>query len=189
MKTLHAPFFSLLFILTIFLFNTSCAQSTPHIRTDIYSDKEIDNLLSQFYQTDDLEDTYPSQILMDALTKDFPKAKNVDWETDRALYEVDFEIGTTDYEALYDRSGHLLMYSYEVSTYSIPSAVKKTIKLYHENHHIDDAKRIYKGTQSGYLLTLENQHDMDTYVMVSDKGEMLGVWPENGVNKNHQNHK
>ncbi|MFV0554006.1 MAG: PepSY-like domain-containing protein [Mangrovibacterium sp.] len=74
---------------------------------------------------------------------DFPKAKDVDWELDRGLYQVDFELSwTRDLEAWYTAEGKQVKLVEKITKRELPQAVLDVIGRDYKNHTVEDAYRI-----------------------------------------------
>lgn len=151
----------LLFIVLIVFF-TSCSDSdhssTPQA-TDVkpssaLSNEQIKEKVAQFYESASVQKT-PLDAIKSEFNNQFPGARDIEWEYSKGVYEVDFEIGNTDYEAWYDEQAYLIMYKYDIPVSSLPIVVKNGINSRYPEYKIDDAEKVFKGTVTGYLVELE----------------------------------
>lgn len=149
------------------------AQVNPNI-DGVYTVEQIDKMYQE-HRTSHPRDIRPTQELNDRLLKDFPNARDIDWEKSDVFYRADFEIGrvnSKDYKAYYDMKGKLVMYKEEISTKAIPPAVKKAIDKKYPKYRIEDAEKIVKGKSIFYKVELE-KGEMEIEMTLSSDGVIL----------------
>lgn len=132
------------------------AQLSPNVTTE-YTVQQIDEMY-QKHKMFNPQDTYPSQELQNKLLKDFPSAREIEWEKSDVLYEVEFEIGrfpSRDYKAYYDMTHKLIMYSEEISTKDVPAIVKNGALAKYPNFQFEEAEKVVKGKDTFYKVELE----------------------------------
>ena len=171
-------YFKTLFVVLIsVLFATNInAQVAPNMSTK-YNLTEIKDLYKQHKVSND-RDVVPPPSLSEKFNKDFPKARDVDWEKSGVLYEVDFEIGwigKTDYKAYYDLEGNLVMYREEISNSSLPAIVKNAALTKYPNYRIDDIDKIVAGKDTLYKVSLE-KGDMDVKLVLTHDGTTVNEY-------------
>jgi hypothetical protein len=158
---------------------TYCAKSqifnevTPVIAGK-YSDTEIDSLI-RAYASLPSRDATPSQALQQKFAKDFPNAHDVEWETAESIFEVELELGYTDYKAYYDKEGNLLMYGYEVRESKLPAAVRDAAKALYPKYRFDDIKKVHKGTAVFYKVEMERR-DSEVKMVIKSDGSLVENW-------------
>lgn len=121
-------------------------------------------------------DRVPS-VVVNEFQKQFPKATDVDWEMDEGAYQVEFEIDRLDHEVWFDQAGRILRHKEEISTRSVPEAVKSAIRDRYRGYRIVEADKLTRGDNSVYKLEIKRLwKDMD--VVVDEKGnEVRGfIW-------------
>lgn len=109
-------------------------------------------------------------VIVNNFKKEFPKARDVEWEQSGDLYNVEFEIGFfTDFEAWYSTSGELIKYSEEISKRNLPKAIKNRIETNYSGYTIDDIKMFKENKVTTYQVEIEK-----------DKQEINLLFLENG---------
>lgn len=127
---------------------------------------------TSIFAQDILESQVPS-VILNNFKKDFPKAKDVEWDRQGDQYNVDFEIGwVTDYEAWYSSSGKLNKYTKEISEKDLPKAVKNLIKNQYKGYHIDDVKKITENGLETYDVEIKKGND-ELELILSGKGKLI----------------
>jgi hypothetical protein len=149
------------------------AQS-PRISTK-YSDSEITALIQNFRHSRS-HDTFPTGVLQQRFLQDFPNARDVEWETNNEIFEVEFEIGNRDFMAYYDSEGNLLLYKEEIRAGELPAAVRAVAQAQFPNFRFDDLYRIIKGTQTFFKIEME-RNDNEVKLYVTSDGTVLGRRP------------
>lgn len=145
--------FILLSLLVLFSCQTVSAQPQPAM-TKKYSDKQIVDMI-QAIRIAHSRDITPTAALQQKLAKDFPNAKDIDWEAGANIYEVEFEIGRTDYKAYYDAKGELLMYKVEIGEQELPAIIKNAARAKYPDYHFEDIDKIVRGSETFYKMELE----------------------------------
>ena len=158
--------------LGLLLFGTSV--TTAQTISNAYSVEKVDQMFKE-HKLQHSHDIYPTQELTSALLRDFPEARDIDWEKTDALYEVDFEIGrfpSRDYTAYYDAKGQLLMYEQEISTRDLPAVVKNGALAKYPNFGIEDASKIVKGNETLYKVEIE-KGDFEVKLTLNKEGTIV----------------
>jgi hypothetical protein len=166
----------------ILLFNlvlaglTSCqsvvAQPTP-ATSNKHSNIEIEKMVGA-YKAAPHRDVAPPANLQQQFTKDFPNARDIDWETGADVYKVEFEIGfITDYEAYYDTNANLLMYTVDLRESELPVIVKNAAMSKYPNYEFDDARKTVKGTETFYKVEMEKKHAADIKATYKPDGTFI----------------
>lgn len=121
----------------------------------------------------DVQESQVPSVIVNNFKKQFPKARDIDWEREGDRYNVDFEIGFfTDYEAWYTASGELIRYSEEIPNNKLPNAVKKAVKSQFEGYRIEDAKKFVENDVETYYIEIEKGNDERDLVFSKD-GKLL----------------
>ncbi len=132
----------------------ACTNAQLPAISTAHSNEQIAQLLAVFHSSVS-HDINPSASLQRQLLADFPKAKDVEWETAGNVFEAEFEIAFTDHKAFYDEKGNLLMFSTDISRSQVPAEVKNAVKTEFPRYRIEDATRIVQGTETFYKVELE----------------------------------
>jgi hypothetical protein len=108
----------------------------------------------------DMPENQVPSVIVNNFKKEFPKAKDVEWEKKGDNYNVDFEIGWgTDYEAWFSTAGKLIKYKMEISKASLPQAVKDAIQAKYKGFRIDDTKKYIENGVDTYYVEIEKGHE------------------------------
>jgi hypothetical protein len=131
------------------------AISSKYLDSVQYPDDKIEALIRD-YRAANSRDVLPGEALAQQLKKDFPEARDIEWETAAGIYEAEFEISWRDCKAYYDAEGHLLMYSLDIRLSELPSAIKSAAKAKYQGFRFDrDVEKIIKGRSVLYKVTME----------------------------------
>ena len=147
---------------------TATAQPMPAISKK-YSDAEIEKMIVAFKTTRE-KDVYPTTGQQQQFGKDFPNARDIEWEIAANVYEVEFEIGYTDYKAYYDESANLIMYIVDIRESDLPAIVKNAAMSKYPNYKFDDIEKVVKGSETFYKVEMEK-----------GKSEIKAVFNPNGI--------
>jgi hypothetical protein len=142
--------------------------------TEKYSDAEIDSLI-RAYATSHSGDATPSEALRQKFVKDFPNARDVEWEAAENIYEVEFEVRHTDHKAYYDAEGALLMHYYKARKSELPAAVRDAAKGRYPKYRFDEIKAVRKGTAVFYKIEMERR-DLEVKMVVKSDGSFVENW-------------
>jgi len=167
MKTVSYFLISLILLASC---QTVSAQPNPSISKK-YSNTEIEKLIID-YKTSHSHDVMPDAALQQQFQKDFPNSRDIDWEIASNIYEVEFEIGRTDYKAFYDKDANLLAYSLEIRESHLPAIVKNAVITKYPDSRIEDIKKIVQGTETMYKIEVE-KGKMDWKVIFNSNGTFI----------------
>ncbi len=167
-KTIFKILFAGFFLMGIW----TCSHAHEPATSTHYTHDQVEQMLNTHHTSHHTDNAYPPASVQQKLLADFPKAKDIDWETSGSVYEADFELSNTDYKAYYDAQGNLLMYSIDISRSQVPEAVKTAVKTKYPNYRIDDADKIIQGTQTFYKLELE-QGEMEIKAVFKTDGSFV----------------
>ncbi len=158
-------------LISLFSCQSVVAQPTPTVSTK-HSDLEIERMISQ-YNTSHQRDIYPLANLQKQFNKDFPKAHDIDWEFGADIYEVEFEIGRTDYKAYYDNAANLIMYTLDLKESALPAIVKNAAMAKYPNYKFDDVKKIAKGSETLYKVEMKKDKSNDIKATFKHDGTFI----------------
>jgi len=166
---------NILILCSIILFScqTAIAQPLPNPKVSTkYTNTEVDKLI-EGYRMQKSRDIRPTQVLSNRLKADFPSARDIEWEEAAGIYKVEFEIGSKDYDAYYDAEANLLMYIVEIRERELPAIVKNAFITKYPDYKVDrDAKKIYKGTDTYYVVELEKGRT-EVKITISKDGTIM----------------
>lgn len=165
----------LFFAIAIALVSVSClnAQSQPVI-TKKYTNAEIEKLLNANMMAHS-SDVIPTDQLNQRFTTDFPKARDIDWELGAEVYEVEFEIGFTDYKAYYDQQANLLMYKYDIRASELPANIQNVVASKYSKYRFEDVEKILRGTDTLYKIEIE-KGDYEVKLVLKSDGTIVNEY-------------
>jgi hypothetical protein len=165
----------MILVLSVLLLSSCVATAQgPAISTN-YSDSEITELIQNFRNSRS-HDTFPTGVLQQRFLQDFPNARDVEWETNNEIFEVEFQIGNRDFMAYYDSEGNLILYRQEIRVSDLPAVVRTAAEGRFPNFRFEDIYRIAKGTQTFFRIGME-RGDNDVRVYITSNGEIMNRVP------------
>lgn len=96
-------------------------------------------------------------LVGNSFQKNFPKASDVEWKMENALYKVEFETGLfgTDHHAWFDQTGKLVQHKEEITKSELPAAVRSTLGKAFSGYRADDIDKVTTGTKVTYKMELK----------------------------------
>ena len=136
--------------------NTGNSDSNgTQLSGDSYTSEQIINLVIAFEKTKTRRATPPAAVLA-TFRSQYSNARDIEWETDNVIYNVEFEIGNVDYEAWYDANGVRLMHMEEIRTNALPQTVSSAITRDYPGFRIDDEpNKIFINSEIIYEISIE----------------------------------
>jgi hypothetical protein len=126
------------------------------------------------YKFSHSRDVMPTAELQQKFMSDFPKAGDVEWETDGSIYEVEFDVRYRDYNVYYDSKGELLMIVQETYRSELPAIVKNSAENKYPKHDFEDIDKISRGTDVFYKIEMERIFsDSEVKLLVKADGTIL----------------
>lgn len=166
--------FILIFCTIAFL---SCQHTTAQVYTTPsvlakYNNTDTEDMIGK-YKARKSVDIRPSTELSDRFNRDFPGARDIEWETAANIYNVEFEINNVDYEAYYDSDFKLFMYAVDIRKGELPAIVINSYIAKYPDYNLDDSpKAIYCGGGTYYKIELEKAR-AEVKVLIDDKGSIV----------------
>lgn len=111
-------------------------------------------------------------VVKNNLKLKFPNAKDVEWENEDTNYEVDFEIGDVDYQALIASNGTILKYKFEVLATALPATVLSRINTSYRGSSLDDAEILDVNGTMYYQVELDRK-PKDRKLVFDINGEVV----------------
>jgi hypothetical protein len=155
-----------------FLAQTAFARTDPAISNE-YSNDEIVKMIKK-YKSAHSHDAVPSAMLRQKFQADFPKARDVEWESDGEIYEVEFEVKSGDCRAYYDAKGNLLMHVREIYRSELPAIVKNTAENKYPKYKFEDIEKIRRGSEVFYKIEMERKSsNPEVKLLIGEDGAIL----------------
>lgn len=104
-----------------------------------------------------------------AFKKNFPKAKDIEWERAGDDYKVDFEIAHVDYTTIFTPDGKTVMSQKEVAPATLPKSIAADIRAKYPQARIDDVEQINTGGKISYKIDLDGTPDATLYYSAGGK--------------------
>lgn len=159
----------ILFLSAAWICGVIYAQN-PAISTK-YSNSEIAAFVQNYKNTRE-RDVFADGILLERFQRDFPKASDVEWETNGEIYEVDFDVKFRDFAAYYDKEGNLLMYKQEIREKELPAIVKTAAESKYPKYKFEDIEKVVKGTETFYKVEMELR-DTEVTMFIASEGRII----------------
>lgn len=112
-------------------------------------------------------------IVLNKFTKEFPKARSVDWEKEASVYKVEFELGwNIDHEIRYTSTGEITMHSHDISKKELPQAALNVLNTEFNDFRVDDVKRIATGDEVVFSMEA-NSLLIDWKLVMDQNGKIV----------------
>ncbi len=111
-----------------------------------------------------------------SLKKNYPNAKEIKWEKEKANYEAEFEVNETDYSLLIDISGNILETEIEIKVDALPAKAKEYVSKNYAGQKIKEATKI---TDNKGVVTYEAEIKGKDLIFDSN-GNFIKIETENG---------
>jgi hypothetical protein len=155
-----------------FLMQITFAQPNPTISKE-YSNEEVTRMIKE-YKVSNSHDVIPPAMLQQKFQTDFPGTRDVEWETNENIYEVEFEIQYKDYKAYYDTKANLLMYVQEIYRSELPVSIRKVAQSKYPKYALEDIEKIRRGSDVFYKVEMENEpSNMEVKLLIKEDGTIL----------------
>jgi len=118
------------------------------------------------------QDIYANDVpaaVKSSFQKAFPRATDVEWELKGSNYEVEFDMRTTDYKALYTPAGKTVFVEKDIPVRQLPAVVSKNVKAKYPQGRIDDADQINTGGKITYKIDIDGRPDVNAWYTADGK--------------------
>ncbi|GEO07471.1 hypothetical protein AAE02nite_51350 [Adhaeribacter aerolatus] len=117
------------------------------------------------------QDVNPKKVpalVKNALQLKFPDAVDIEWEKHKKLFEADYDVAATEYAALIDASGKIIMTKKEILVTELPAAISATIQKNFADYEVNDLEQIEKDGAIFYQVELEKRNKALKQVFTAD---------------------
>lgn len=103
------------------------------------------------------------KVVIEALEKAYPEAKDVEFEKEmldgKVVYEAEFKLNNSEYEVLFDADGRMLQIEETLDVKALPEPLIQAISKAYPNATIEDAEKVTKPdeTFSVYEVEIKNE--------------------------------
>lgn len=135
------------------------------------------------FAQDDKRDIKPEeapQEVVESFNEEFASARDAEWETDGANYEVDFNLGNEEKEAKFDATGELKMTITEIDRAELPDAVDQKLSQEYADYKFDEFYKVEKEGKTKYKAKAKK--DGSTHKLLFDESG-------NKIEKDHKHKK
>lgn len=126
---------------------------------------------SLFANAQELKEAEVPSVVMNSFKGRFADAQNAEWEKKNDKFEVEFEQGTVEREAVLDAAGKVLLVKQEIANTEVPAAVTSAIKQNYGSYELDEAEKIEYNGQTYYEVELSRWFVLSKDVVFSADGK------------------
>lgn len=94
-------------------------------------------------------------VVKNAFQQQFKKTSLQEWELKDDVYNVEFYVGLSSYEAWIESTGKILKYEQDVTASQLPQGAREKIKATYAGYRIDDVDKITEGGKTVYDVEIE----------------------------------
>lgn len=120
----------------------------------------------------DIKPNNVPSIVKNTLMATFPDATDIDWKKTQNLFEADFDVAHTEYSALIDAAGKIVMVKKDVLLTELPTAVAATIRKDFNGFTVEDSEKIEKAGKVFFQIEMEKSNQKLKPVF-SAEGQLL----------------
>ncbi len=113
----------------------------------------------------------PPKEVREAFAARYADARDVDWDKDDALWEVEFTTEKAERKAGFDDAGNWIFTESEVEKEELPPIVFKAIALKFEGFIIDEVEGFQDTAFNGFEITLERDLT-EVEILISTEGDI-----------------
>lgn len=110
-------------------------------------------------------------VVVNEFQKRFPKAVDVDWETENGVYEVEFEVNRLDHQVWFDKEGHILKQKEEIRTKSLPASIRSAVRQRHGGYRIAEVDKLTRHDTTVYKLEIRSLFRDDVDIFIGEDGK------------------
>lgn len=121
------------------------------------------------------QDMLPEQVpsvVLNTFDRAFPDAVDVEWEWERDLYSVEFELGRRDHEVWLNESGDIVRQKEDLSSGDLPRSVIDAVNARFKDGRIDDVEKITEGKRVIFEIEVDTR-DGDREFYMDEKGQLV----------------
>jgi hypothetical protein len=96
-------------------------------------------------------------VIENTLKTKFPGATTIEWKKKDSIYEAEFKIGKTEWNAAVELSGSLLKTKYDLTETELPSLVKDAISKLYKEYKLDEIEKLEINGLSYYQVELDGK--------------------------------
>lgn len=121
----------------------------------------------------DLHKRQVPSVVLNQFEKQFPKAKEVEWEKSGELYKVEFETNwSDDHDVWYNAEGKMVKHKEELSSRNLPKSIQEYLSKEYKYYKIDDVERITENDEVIYKVEVERR-DREIKLLFHEDGSLI----------------
>lgn len=121
----------------------------------------------------DLHKRQVPSVVLNQFEKQFPKAKEVEWEKSGELYKVEFETNwSNDHDVWYNAEGKMVKHKEELSSRNLPKSIQEYLSKEYKYYKIDDVERITENDEVIYKVEVERR-DREIKLLFHEDGSLI----------------
>lgn len=120
----------------------------------------------------DIPQAQVPSVVLNSFKKDFPKARDIEWELKGDVYKAEFEIGFTDHEVTLDKTGKTLKHKQDIKESDLPQPVASVIAKDFEGFRLSDISKTISDGSLTYKLDLK-KGTKEWVIIIDEMGKIL----------------
>jgi uncharacterized membrane protein YkoI len=117
-------------------------------------------------------DKVPTKVMAD-FQKNYPQAKDVEWEMQGNHYKVDFDLGRYDHEISYDNAGKVVKLEKEINPTELPSNIASVVKQKYPDYKIDKVEVKEWDNKTSYEVEIEQGWFKERNLVLDSNGKLI----------------
>lgn len=126
--------------------------------------------------SDNIPATDVPSIVLNTFKTKFPKALDVGWKNNDALYTAEFEIGNIDHAVQLNSNGKIVIYKKEIGESELPGGIKALLSNKFKTYLTDEIEWVQRENLAYYQIELEsNGKPEKKLVLLADGSEKHSI--------------
>jgi len=117
-------------------------------------------------------DKVPTKVMAN-FQKNYPQAKDIEWEMKGNYFQVEFDLGRYDHEISYDNTGKVVKVEKEINPTELPSNITSVIKQKYPDYKIDQAEMRQADNKTSYKVEIEQGWFKERNLVLDSNGKLI----------------
>lgn len=122
----------------------------------------------------DLKEKNVPSVVLNSLSKAFPKAEKVEWEMEGNYFNAEFQISRREHELWLNSRGMIIKHQQELRTDQLPEIVRNGARKYFKGYRIDELYKVELARKFYYKLSLRTFTD-HKHAVFNHKGDKVDL--------------
>lgn len=131
---------------------------------------------SFFTEYNEIAENEVPSVVRNNFEKKFSDAMEAEWAKNNDYYEVDFLWEETEYSAIFDGRGSMLMHKKEIAAEDLPAAVKESIQQYVSKSRIEETEKVDKEGVEYYQVEFEGKGPKQVFTANGKAADKVQYW-------------